>query len=82
MTDHSLSDEGCAKCEEMMQPYLDHALSDWEVAEAESHLDRCTYCRKRYRFEESLRRYVRDAAAERMPPELKERLAALRTPLI
>jgi uncharacterized CHY-type Zn-finger protein len=81
MTGYNLSDDGCAKCEEMMQPYLDHALSDWEVAEAESHLDRCTYCRKRYRFEESLRLYVRLSCAEQMDPSLKAKLAALRTPL-
>jgi anti-sigma factor (TIGR02949 family) len=71
----------CARCEEVMQPYLDHALSDDEMAEAERHLDRCSYCRRRYRFEVNLRRYVRDAAAETMPPELKQRLADLRTPL-
>ena len=72
----------CAHCEEMLQPWLDRVLTDEERAEAEQHLDDCSYCRKRYRFEESLRRYVRDAAAERMPPELKAKLAALRTPLV
>jgi mycothiol system anti-sigma-R factor len=72
----------CAKCEEVLQPYLDRELTDAERAEAEAHLDDCSYCRRRYRFEESLRRYVREAAAETMPPELKARLAALRTPLV
>jgi mycothiol system anti-sigma-R factor len=71
----------CAKCEEVLQPFLDRELSDAEVAEAEAHLDQCTYCRKRYRFEEKLRMYVRHAWAEQMPPELKAKLAALRTPL-
>jgi mycothiol system anti-sigma-R factor len=71
----------CAKCEEVLQPFLDRELSDAEVAEAEAHLDQCTYCRKRYRFEEKLRMYVRHAWAEPMPPELKAKLAALRTPL-
>ena len=71
----------CAKCEEVLQPFLDRELSDAEVAEAESHLDECTYCRKRYRFEERLRMYVRQAWAEEMPPDLKAKLAALRTPL-
>ena len=37
MTD--IYDEGCAHCEEMMQPYLDHVLSDAEVRDAERHLD-------------------------------------------
>ncbi len=71
----------CAWCEEMLQPFLDRELTDAERAEAERHLDDCTYCRKRYRFEEHLRRFVRQAAIEPMPPELKQRLAELRTPL-
>jgi len=71
----------CAKCEEMLQPFLDRELTDAERREAEAHLDDCAYCRNRYRFEESLRRYVRMAWNEPMPPDLKARLAALRTPL-
>jgi len=72
----------CERCEEMMQPYLDRDLDDDQMREAEAHLDGCSYCRRRYRFEVSLRRYVRTVAAEKtMPPGLKERLAALRTPL-
>jgi anti-sigma factor (TIGR02949 family) len=71
----------CEKCEEVLQPFLDRDLTEAEYHEAELHLDACSYCRKRYRFEVSLRRYVRQAASEEMPPELKEKLAALRTPL-
>ena len=71
----------CDKCEEMMQPFLDGALSDAEVAEAQRHLDRCRWCAKRYRFEQSLRVYVRTAVSEPMPAALKEKLAALRIPL-
>ena len=72
----------CEKCEEVLQPFLDRELSEEERAEAERHLDDCSYCRKRYRFEERLRMYVRQACAEEMPPELKAKLAALRTPLV
>jgi anti-sigma factor (TIGR02949 family) len=71
----------CDKCEEMMQPYLDKVLSDEERAEAERHLDGCSYCRKRYTFEVELRRFVRTAGEEQMAPELKQKLAELRTPL-
>jgi len=71
----------CAKCEEVLQPFLDRELSDAEHAQAEGHLDQCAYCRRRYRFEEELRMYVRQACAEQMPPDLKAKLAALRTPL-
>ena len=71
----------CDKCEEVMQPYLDRALNDTERAEAERHLDECGYCRKRYRFEDQLRHFVRKCCEEPMPVELKQKLAALRTPL-
>ena len=72
----------CAQCEELLQPFLDRELTPEERDEAEAHLDLCSYCRKRYRFEASLRRYVRQAWSEPMPPELKAKLAALRTPLL
>ncbi len=76
-----MSIDPCAHCEEMMQPYLDHVLTDAEMAEAERHLADCEPCRRRYRFEESLRVYVRNAAAEQMTPQLREKLSALRIPL-
>ena len=71
----------CAHCEEMMQPYLDHVLTEAERGAAESHLDECEQCRRRYRFEESLRVYVRQATSEQMRPELRQKLSALRIPL-
>jgi anti-sigma factor (TIGR02949 family) len=78
----SYLDDPCARCEELIQPFLDRELNEAERAEAEAHLSLCSYCRRRYRFEEHLRRFVRQAVvAEPMPPELKARLAELRTPL-
>jgi mycothiol system anti-sigma-R factor len=71
----------CERCEEVMQPYLDRVLSESERAEAERHLDECGSCRRRYRFEENLRQFVRRCCDEPMPVELKRKLAALRTPL-
>jgi anti-sigma factor (TIGR02949 family) len=72
----------CAHCEEVMQQYMDRVLTEAERADAETHLDECAYCRKRYRFEATLRQYVRQVvAAEPMPVELKTKLAQLRTPL-
>ena len=69
----------CDKCEELLQGFLDRELTEPERVEAELHLGRCDYCKRRYTFEESLRRYVRLSAAERMPPGLMDRLAQLRT---
>jgi Putative zinc-finger len=71
----------CTHCEEMMQPYLDHILTEAERVEAELHLDECDWCRRRYRFEESLRVYVRQAVNEPMSAALKQKLAGLRVPL-
>ena len=66
----------------MLQPFLDRELSEDERMVAEDHLSGCEYCRKRYRFEERLRRFVRHAVVEPMSPELKTKLAELRTPLL
>jgi anti-sigma factor (TIGR02949 family) len=68
----------CEQCEERLQPYLDRELSETERLEAEAHLAECEYCGKRYRFELSLRRYVRSCCSEEMSPELKAKLANLR----
>jgi predicted anti-sigma-YlaC factor YlaD len=78
---NEVAKDPCAHCEEMMQPYLDHILTEQERVEAEAHLDECDWCRRRYRFEASLRVYVRQAVNEPMPEELKRKLAALRIPL-
>jgi anti-sigma factor (TIGR02949 family) len=71
----------CEDCEQWMQPYMDRVLTDAERFEAEAHLDECSYCRRRYRFEVQLRQFVRQTFVEPMPVELKQKLADLRTPL-
>ena len=70
--------EPCDRCEELLQDFLDRTLTDAEWREAETHLGGCDYCRRRYRFEESLRRYVRTSSVERMPPGLMDKLSELR----
>jgi anti-sigma factor (TIGR02949 family) len=74
------TDADCEKCEELLQGYLDRDLKPEEVALAESHLDGCEYCRRRYRFEAHLRRYIRTTAIERMPEGLMAKLTELRGP--
>ena len=72
----------CDRCEQLLQPFLDRQLDEFERAEAEEHLGRCGYCRRRYVFEEKLRMYVRQSVtAEPMSAELKARLASLRIAL-
>jgi anti-sigma factor (TIGR02949 family) len=81
MTSFGVGVDPCEECEKLLQPFLDKVLSESERVEAEAHLEVCSYCRKRYVFEERLRMFVRQAAVEEMPPNLKQKLAALRTPL-
>jgi anti-sigma factor (TIGR02949 family) len=69
----------CDKCEQLLQGYLDRELTDSEFQNAEAHLNGCDYCRRRYRFEQTLRRYVKTTAIERMPPGLLEKLSQLRS---
>ncbi|MFN0154297.1 MAG: anti-sigma factor family protein [Gaiella sp.] len=69
----------CDKCEELLQGYLDRELGPAEYTQAEEHLDGCDYCRRRYRFEVSLRMYVRTTATERMPAGLLDKLTQLRS---
>jgi anti-sigma factor (TIGR02949 family) len=73
-----VSGEPCDRCEELLQDFLDRTLSDAEWREAEAHLAGCDYCSRRYRFEASLRRYVKTSAIERMPPGLMAKLDELR----
>ncbi len=49
---------------------------------AEGHLEDCDYCRRRYRFEAHLRRFIRISASERMPAGLMAKLAQLRGPTV
>jgi anti-sigma factor (TIGR02949 family) len=71
----------CEACEEVLQQFLDRVLSEEERLEAQGHLDGCPNCAKRYRFEASLRTFVRQVSVEEMAPELKLKLQSLRTPL-
>jgi anti-sigma factor (TIGR02949 family) len=70
--------DSCDKCEELLQPYLDRELTETERLEAEGHLAQCEPCTRRYRFESSLRMYVRRCCEEQMTAELREKLLALR----
>lgn len=73
-----MSGDPCDRCEELLQDFLDRTLSNEEWAEAEQHLVGCEFCARRYRFEETLRRYVKLSAVERMPPGLMDKLQELR----
>ena len=72
------NDPDCEKCEELLQGYLDRDLTPAEVLTAESHLDGCDYCRRRYRFALARRRFIMVPASARMPAGLIAKLTELR----
>lgn len=72
----------CSGCEERIQPYVDRELTAEEVARVEDHLATCSYCRRCYELEATLHRVVKRLLAEPIPPHLKAKLVALRTPLV
>ena len=71
----------CEWCEQALQPYLDRELNAEDEAKVKSHLAGCSWCEKRYKFEEDLRILVRQTVVEPMEPELKAKLANLRLEL-
>jgi anti-sigma factor RsiW len=75
-----MSETPCAKCERLLQLYVDGELNTIEAREAEVHLDDCGYCQRQYRFERTFREYLRKTLTdEPMSPELKLKLAALKS---
>jgi predicted anti-sigma-YlaC factor YlaD len=69
----------CSECEQLLELYLDGELSGEEVRKAETHLDDCGYCRRRYRLERFFRVYLRQVTSEPISPALIAKLASLRT---
>ncbi|HYX84425.1 MAG TPA: zf-HC2 domain-containing protein [Gaiellales bacterium] len=55
-----MSADPCRGAEHLMQPYLDRALTEVEVARIDEHLQTCGYCNERYVFERRLREVVKD----------------------
>ena len=70
----------CDKCEEMMQPYLDGALSDAEVPRRRR-ISSAAAGAQALSLRGASPPLRARRAAEPMSPELKAKLAALRTPL-
>lgn len=65
----------CAEAERRLLRYLDRELTLREEQEVRMHLDLCENCRTRYRFEERLKRLVRQRGAEPAAPAgLRDRI--------
>jgi mycothiol system anti-sigma-R factor len=63
-----MSVDPCRDAEHRLQPYLDRALTEAEVAAVERHLAGCAYCNDRYVFERRLRSQVKDCCCGEVVP--------------
>ncbi len=65
----------CRECMDQLEQFADRELSDAEVVKVQAHLDTCSPCMERYRFEASLKRVVRVCCEQdKAPEELRARL--------
>ena len=65
----------CAEARDLVHLYLDQELDLVRVVDVDKHLQSCAACRALYDEQRTLRSAVRrDAAYDRAPPELRERL--------
>ena len=72
-----MGDCGCAKCEELLQPFVDRELTEAERHRRRGAPRRLRLLRTPLRFETTLRMYVRKCCDEPMPYELGEAQARL-----
>jgi mycothiol system anti-sigma-R factor len=66
----------CKQTIERLQTFLDRELSDSEIREVRMHLDDCPPCLNHFRFEERLKRLVRQGCdPEKAPSSLRDRIS-------
>jgi hypothetical protein len=64
-----MSADPCRGFEHLLQPYIDRALTEKEVATVDLHLRECAYCNDRYVFERNLRDTVKTSCCQDPTPE-------------
>ncbi len=75
-----MSKDVIINCEEALArlfEYIDHELNPNHNHEMDEHMSRCRSCYSRLEFEKRLRGHFQDAARERAPDELQNRLKEL-----
>ncbi len=69
--------DACFRVASKVYGYLDGEIRSIRRVRIRIHLRQCMSCEQVYRFEERLRRLIRDRASMQAPPELVERLQRL-----
>jgi len=64
----------CSEAVERLWEYLDRALSAEDHARVEQHLAFCRRCCGELEFARELRAFLATAAADEIPPDVRERL--------
>lgn len=64
----------CSEAVDQLWHYLEHELTDERRSEIEEHLAFCRRCCGEMEFARELRRFLADAAAPELPPNVEARL--------
>ena len=68
----------CEEAARRLHTFLDRELDEAEVAEVQAHLDNCTECHSKFRFEASLKRLIKTSSSEQSASaSLRDRLSKL-----
>ena len=71
-----MSDMECQEAIEQLYEYLDGVLDDDRRVTIRHHLDECGYCLGAFGFETELRQVIALRCVERVPDDLRARIAA------
>jgi mycothiol system anti-sigma-R factor len=65
----------CSETVRRLYTFLDGELTEERRREIRHHLDRCSPCEEVFEFEAELRRVIADRCKDRVPDQLRERIA-------
>jgi mycothiol system anti-sigma-R factor len=77
MTLNPFETSACENTIHELYHFLDGELTEGRRAEIELHLNQCGPCEDVMRFQEELRRVLKDRCQETVPQELRDKIAAL-----
>lgn len=68
---------GCEEVIEQLFAFLDQRLDESRAADIHRHLERCRECFSRAEFERELRARITEAATEKAPERLQQRIKSI-----
>ena len=75
MTDHDITKAECTETLHELYHFLDGELTTERRAHIQAHLEDCPPCYEAFDFEAEVKAYIADRCRERVPDELRSRIA-------